>query len=578
MSQKQCPKCRRFCKVSEALLELGLPIECVCGCKFEVLPGTSPSYHSQTEESQTQQTHTKTTSPPEKKKKFLWKHLFAPSMVIAGVGLAFALWQWNWPKSLFVVSVALTIFCWRQKRRWKKDDNKSSSYFFFDKCVEFFVPLTSVMVLYAILAWMVDGTADQATLGRLQKLESQLNSIHSYVAWFKLKPWIAALFLIGVIVLDLFLSSFFKYKDMASWYTHYNLWSKRVCTVVVLLCCFTFFGNAVGERNAHLRTNTDRIREGYARIQEKAEEILTESVQQQLYEKVQITLPSEIRAGFDYPQNIAAKMEDLRVSLKYADVLGVRDQDAAEIIRRYETSAKEPPGFYEEPIRYSELEPVPQSKAKVASPPAETTAASVEKTLAEIETRKPFRSRLIALIKLDGTKQLFCQFPKSFTNVAKSAIFKAAMVKYPLLEPVVDVFIGAFDKSVEEKVKSSADQVADALLKNSGTADQVVAEEAGKIVDSVKVKESPSTLERVKGVLGDFKQRIRDIDVAIKTVENRMNAAAEAQADDGTDAPRDASGNGVGSCSCYCGSRRMWGPVITTAAQCRALCPPVPCR
>src|SRR5437868_10504920 len=33
-----CPKCKTICEINESQLELGLPFECACGCKFEMFP------------------------------------------------------------------------------------------------------------------------------------------------------------------------------------------------------------------------------------------------------------------------------------------------------------------------------------------------------------------------------------------------------------------------------------------------------------------------------------------------------------------------------------------------------------
>jgi hypothetical protein len=503
--------------------------------------------------------------------------------VAVGVLLVYILWLWNWPKLLFVASVGLTIFCWLSKRSWKQRDEKSLTYMLFDKSVEFFVPLTAVLVFYAILSLVVDGASDRATLGRLEELERGLDTLYSYLGWFKIKPLVAAAVIAGVIAMDLFLSIFFKYRDLASRYKTYALWSKRVSTVVLLLCCFTFFGSAVAEKRAHLRARTDKIREGYARLREDAEEILAASVQQKLYDKVQTVYLPEVLPVFDtFKKAKNQKIEDLRVSLKYAEALGVRDDIAQEVIRRHEALAGPAPGTPEEPIRYSESEPVqsePAALREAAEPPPETTEASVEKSLGEANVKRSFRSRVVSLLKMDGTKQLFVQFPKSLTGAAKSAVFKAAMLKYPMLEPVVDVFVGTLDKAVEQKVKASVDKVADALLRDPQGVEAVVSEETAKIVEPLEVKKTPTSLESIKKSRLSVNESLREIDEATKTVGQRMNkAAAEKVAAMPPEEGSLGGSSGPGMCSCYCRSRRMWGPIpASSAVQCKLMCPPIPC-
>jgi hypothetical protein len=592
MLKKQCPKCGASCDVSETNLELGSPIRCACGCNFEVLPGTLQAQNSRPTQSPPT---AKRAAPQEergaphgqtRKRRASLRGSLAPLFPVAvGVLLVYALWVWNWPKLLFVASVCLTIFCWRRKRAWKLRDQKSLTYLLFDKSVEFFVPLTAVLIFYAILSLVVDGASDRATLGRLEGLERSLDSLYSYLAWLKLKPLVAASVIAAVTAIDFSLSLFFKYRDLAfSWYKTYGLWSKRVSTVVVLLCCFTFFGNAVAKKRAHLRSRTDKIREGYARLREESEEILADSVRQRLYDKVHTAYFPDVLSALNELKKTDKKIEDLRVSLKYADALGVKDDNAVEIIRRYDLNNEPALGSPEEPLHYSEAEPQPRSESlpltQAPEPPPETTEASVVESVAEADAKLSFRSRLISLIKMDGTKQLFCQFPKSFTGAAKSAAFKSAMLKYPMLEPVVDVFAGTFDKAVEQKVKASADRVADALLRSPQKANTVVSEEAEKIVGPLEVKKTTAPLERIKKSAATFEESLQEIDEATKSVSKLMNSAAAARAADPPPQKNNSGSStpGVWMCSCYCGSRLMWGPItVSWAAQCHAMCPPMPC-
>src|SRR5205085_7453361 len=120
---------------------------------------------------------------------------------------------------------------------------------------------------------------------------------------------------------------------------------------------------------------------------------------------------------------------------------------------------------------------------------SELTVESVESTITNIETKVSARARLISLIKLDSVKQLICQLPKSFTGLAKkSTVLKLVIERYPILEPIVDVFVGTLDKSVEDKVNNSVDKLADALLQKPENAYSIISDEAQKIVDSVEVK------------------------------------------------------------------------------------------
>src|SRR5215213_227491 len=198
---------------------------------------------------------------------------------------------------IFIVSLIATIFCINRKHFWKEHNEKSLWYFFFDKCVEFFVPLSIVTGFYTILWGLVEGTSDKTTLGWLESLENFLMSVQSFVSYLKIKPWYAVLIIFGLIIFDLLVTYILQFRksvkndkptesNLASRYKTYHTWSKRIYTVAVLLCSFTFFGNQVGDQIAHLRIRTDKIKQGYAKVQEEAEGMLAASVQQKIYEKV----------------------------------------------------------------------------------------------------------------------------------------------------------------------------------------------------------------------------------------------------------------------------------------------------
>lgn len=73
IDNRKCPKCGRFCKIDQARSELGLPIECVCGCKFDVLLAASLSYQPQPKKQNTQEKKDNLFT-----KKLVFNHLIYP--------------------------------------------------------------------------------------------------------------------------------------------------------------------------------------------------------------------------------------------------------------------------------------------------------------------------------------------------------------------------------------------------------------------------------------------------------------------------------------------------------------------
>jgi hypothetical protein len=131
-------------------------------------------------------------------------------------------------------------------------------------------------------------------------------------------------------------------------------------------------------------------------------------------------------------------------------------------------------------------------------------------------------------------------------------------------------------------VRASVDKVAASLLRNPQAVDQVVAAEADQIASSVGVKAvSPSNIEKAKRSVVNIEVEIKEIDLAAQTIKERMNEAATAQGfnSGGESSSGPSSGGILHSCTCKCGSRVVWGPVIVpSCTPLLALCPPIPCR
>lgn len=377
MIKRACPKCKNLCDLTEDQISLGT-VSCQCGARFEVLSTISEKKVTQNAPDTKKDTSNpkpgnvfgvKESGPTtriskEARGKIDWKFLYPFVFVVISLGIVYGLWLLNWTTALFIVSLITTTLCWIAKREEKKKRGiKTLSYFFLDKSLEFFVPLTLVVIFYAFLSWYIGwNNTDQTTIAALEGFQQQMDSLQKYLSWFKFKPWIAALIILGIILLDLFLSIFFSFKDLGAYYRYYGLWSSRIFTVVLLLCCFTFLGETVGEKRAELSSRIDKITEGYSKVRESASQMLTDAVQEKLYEKVENSFPAEIRAAA-HVKNIDDKLEKLRVSVYYAKTAKVDVIKPSTVISDYET-------FSPEPIKFSETTPAVKTPSSLTKPPA----------------------------------------------------------------------------------------------------------------------------------------------------------------------------------------------------------------
>jgi PleD family two-component response regulator len=131
-------------------------------------------------------------------------------------------------------------------------------------------------------------------------------------------------------------------------------------------------------------------------------------------------------------------------------------------------------------------------------------------------------------------------------------------------------------------VSESADNVAASFITDPDNADTSISKETKRIVSTAKLNNvQDRNLKNARSSVVAIEDNLKQIQEAIKTLEVRMNAAAAAQASQAAnDLPgNSSSGVSMGQCSCSCGSRKMWGPIFMSEAQCALLCPAgLPCK
>ncbi|HET7234396.1 MAG TPA: hypothetical protein VFJ16_30560 [Longimicrobium sp.] len=499
---------------------------------------------------------------------------------------------------LFLLSAILVLVCMQRRRSWKAYNDKAFRFFLYDRAVELLMPLTVVTLLYS-LAWaFVEGTSDEGTLKSLEDWERSLKSARAFVSHFTFKPWVAAGIILALLIADLVIVRYVGPSDLAAKYKHYHRWSKRVFTFVSLLGAFSFFGGAMETPIAHLRLHMEKIASGYGALRKEAEGALNAAVQRELYQRIRVGLSPEVREVLDDAGALDDSLAALRTN--YAALRPDHPYIPAErLIGDYRTRGALARAFGDAPIRYDdpsargsgrtlpsrsvpEYPPDPVAEASAeergapdrAAPttfagartttpvPPDLTAESVDNARAALRASRPLREQAVALLRTSGGKQLLCQFPKSLTSAAKSTAFSAIVDDYPILGPIIDVFIGAFDKSVETRVERATDRVVDALVKEPAQAEEIISQEAREIASSAPLLPPPTLWSRIRAEASSIRSRIGEIVRVSRRVSSMLaeepprpfSSSTELWRDPGPDR-RIGPGSENEIVDCYCGAR-----------------------
>ncbi len=421
--------------------------------------------------------------------------------------------------AFLIFSVILTVIFTYLKRFWKELDEKAWRIYLYDKLAELFLCSSIACAFFAVLDILVNGTTDETTLAKLESLEGFLLSVKGFAEYIKLAPWQAAIAILVLIAFELLIERFWKPIELSKFFKIFTTWAKRLYITALLLCSFTFSGNQLGENIAHLRIRTDKIRAGYARLDEDAETMLRAAIRQELYDRVWVESPPEFRQVRDYRTAVGDAVVDF-TKLNGAIRSYSLKSSSAEVLNRYSKyRAWGSPGEHRI-LEFPEPKPSgpsagpnrpPPDKPPVRPPLNNATESSVKAAQAAIESKKTTPRRYLSLLKLNSTQELLCQFPKSFTSAVKSQMVAQIKEAFPILEPVIEAFFGAADKVVDEKVKSAATRIADTLHSDPGTFEPTLRNEARAIAETIEVSPKPGTSEKLKNFISALKAELTEI-------------------------------------------------------------------
>ena len=458
--------------------------------------------------------------------------------------------------ALLAALSCILVFALRKKKRSLEEKGGNTFvYHFTVHALDFLIPFAVITISFLLLSLFVSAIADRATFAFLNGVETSLTKIKGAVSVFKITPVIAfcALFLIFLLNL-LGMPSIYTLKVFPI-YKKYQKVVKKIYTISVILCSFTFFGTQLGDPIAKLRFRIESIREGYGDLQREVEAIVSQEVASKLYDKIydsprkwyreNLSEAIELSKHISWSHDRYKQYYDLWVSYENRGGSGPDNNptggpssgseprpsgpgSAPNAIRKYEPPDIQLPldGFkptgqpISDFIEASETSPV-EPGPTVKFPQIEVARQYLGSYVIE---HKP---KAIEFFKSDIGKDLAAQPPKIITSKIKKELFKPLLDHYPILEPLLEVFIGAFDKELESKVKASVQKITDTILKDPRKTREVIDAETAEIVNSKDVS-IPSRLlakaQQAANVISEKLKRIKSYIAQIDDHISEMNA------------------------------------------------------
>jgi hypothetical protein len=478
-------------------------------------------------------------------------------------------------------SIVLTAVFVVKKRQMKARGGKLLAFHFLDKSLDFLIPFTIIGSLFLLLSLFVSGTSDQTTIQRLIFFEKLVGFFKWFVSLFKIEPLVAIGLLIMFYLLSLTRIPSKYTSKLVPFFKKMQKIVKPVYMVFIILFSFTFFGTQAGAPSAKIRFRINEAEGKYGDLRQEVEQSVSREVARKLLEKVKDALPKDYRDDLDEQNQYYIIVTNLRQDYQAFKDNYDRSDPVAEIFTRppppdsppsprdggdppdsggsrhtnspttsdkgpKKVSDKTPDSrasndFIErrsetsltgKQLVYDLFEENARGKSLIEPVPLQTSAKTISEATESVRTLcQKAQAEAIKILQSEHGHEIAVQLPETFTGKVKDTVFKALTDRYPILEPIVEAFFGAFDKELEIRTQKAVDRATRALSQDPTNTARIIGQEASGVVAETQIK-TPSLLLSKALQVGDAlrkrAQGIRDAIARLKMRAQKFDEYAEA--------------------------------------------------
>ncbi|WP_328614651.1 hypothetical protein OHS18_42865 [Amycolatopsis sp. NBC_00355] len=341
------------------------------------------------------------------------------------------------------------------------------------------VAATGYFLLSAYLRWF----GDTSSVGWLISLQRFFEAVSRFFSdHLKLSEFSVFAVLIGVYLLTCLLLA---RRDAGPWRGRtaaglgraadfYTKYSGPAAAGLATLASLTLFGMQVGVPATDLQVKFKVAQQGYAEVTRKIEAGLTERVAGKLYDKVEAAFPQSYRdalatRGTQLPELVDAARSSAASAKPYDISLPAVD----DAVRAETVSAEKAEG----------IGPELRVEATGRAAPGEVTPEQVEAARAVVDARPAAPG--IDLVA-DSRKKVTLQVEKVATERI-AALAKPVTDAVPFLDPLVQAFVEAADKGLQDRLARAYDRLADLVLRAPQDLGAAVDREAADLVRQTDV-------------------------------------------------------------------------------------------
>jgi hypothetical protein len=360
--------------------------------------------------------------------------------------------------------------------------------------VNYLIPVGVATAFYVLLSVYLSWFGDALSLDWLIAMQRTFEDISTFFAkTFKLSELEVLTVLVGIYLLSVLLLSGrderkrnFAAENETRFRTRvvttmhrgvdvYGKYSGAVAVGLATLASFTFFGMHLGEPSKDIQLRVKVAQQGYADIAKRAQAELSQHVSTNLYGKVKAAFPPSYQDALGLPGRIDAMVADVR---QHAD--NARSSYDVTIASVEGTVRRETARINKVGALASELRIEAGDRPGT---PGNLTYDRVESVRDGLPRQKAEGTELVQ----EGHKRVTLQAEK-LVGERIMALTKPLIQAVPVLEPLLQTFAEAADRTLQERLGKAYDRVLAAVLRDPRTLNKTVDREAKAVVAATDVQ------------------------------------------------------------------------------------------
>jgi hypothetical protein len=382
--------------------------------------------------------------------------------------------------AVWLLVFAGRVYTRRASHRIDPEELRTRPGFRYNLCVmgvRYLIPVGVALTFYVLLSWYVVLFADSVSIDWLIGMERTFEQVSGFFAeHLKLTEVGVMVVLVLVYVLScVLLTRWRRRRARAVSLVHrvvdtYCTYSGPLATGLATLAALSLFGMQLGTPTDDLRARIKIAQEGYADVAEQVEAKLTDRVAIQLYAKVWNGFPRHYRDAMVNLSTRDVLVEQLSHNNQAAH--GVPDFDRTlqtELANRTRVATLGP--------RLHVMGSAPPVSAGNLQPDQVNAASTALDSLPHEEG--------VDLLN-DGQRKIVLQVEK-LVSERILLLTKPVTDAIPILEPVVQTFAEAIDKTLQDRLARAYDRVMTAATREPARLPAIIGKEAGDIVATVDV-------------------------------------------------------------------------------------------